>query len=373
MRKTIAFVLVLLFVLALPTALVTHNVSRVVFDTALVKSVFIKQIVQSDLISVTLEWFSYRRAEERVRTGEAQTGIREPDVVKALQFLDRDEWRKIKAEVLPNEILIGWLSAIADGVYAWIDTNDPVPNIALELKPWKDYTKSMHGVNAIQILYDALPPCSPEEIGDFVSRQKSAPSGTTVLYNLGTPCAFPLPWRTGQVADYRHNMDVIIDSNPDRFDLTQALAQIAEQQAIRIESIKQQLRAIRTLVVLSPLFLLALVGSMLILVVRSVSDLGRWVGLQLVVGGLVCLTPPLAYQGIITILFTASPMGGAPQQVQQEFVRVISILAAEIFQPMYVQALVIIVVGAALTILGIVVKQKSPAVPQANPREKIPN
>ena len=51
-------------------------------------------------------------------TGEAQTAIREPDALKALEFPTLDDWRKIKTEVMPNNFLADWVSVTIDGCTA---------------------------------------------------------------------------------------------------------------------------------------------------------------------------------------------------------------------------------------------------------------
>ena len=51
MRKLIAFLLVLLFVLSLPVALLSFNLGRVLFDGPLVKRVVTKEVTESDLIA----------------------------------------------------------------------------------------------------------------------------------------------------------------------------------------------------------------------------------------------------------------------------------------------------------------------------------
>jgi hypothetical protein len=228
MRKFIAFLLVLLFVITLPIALLSFNLGRVLFDAPLVKRVVTKEVTQSDLVPVTLRWFAQRRAQERVMTGEAQTAIREPDALKALEFPTLDNWRKIKAEVMPNEFLTNWVAVTVDGLYGWLDTKDPLPNIVVDLRDWKKYARSEHGWKAIQMVYDSLPPCKQPDIDDFLKRLAAVPPGQEVLYNLYTPCMFPDPWRPDQNQDYLDGREEIIDNAADRFFLTQELSRVSK-------------------------------------------------------------------------------------------------------------------------------------------------
>jgi hypothetical protein len=178
------------------------------------------EVVNSDLIPVTLEWFSDQRAQERVDAGMTLAGIDEPDVVALIEMLDREDWRQIKAEVLPDEILAAWVSVTVDGVYAWIDSGDRVPQITWDMQAFKARVASEHGANCIAIAYANLPPCTQAEIDDFLARLASALAGMDVLYNL---CQFPDPWRADQYNDYVAALQGVAQNVPDQFALADEL------------------------------------------------------------------------------------------------------------------------------------------------------
>lgn len=358
MRKFIAFLLVLFFVFTLPIALLMFNVGRVIFDAPLVKRVVTREVTESDLIATTLRWFAQRRAQERVMTGEAKTAISEPDTLKALQFPTIEHWRQIKGIVLPNRFLENWVSVTLDGLYAWIDTKDPLPNVILDLKAWKDYNRSQYGHQAIQIVYSSLPPCQQADIDDFLKRLKAAPPGQEVLYNLYTPCMFPDPWRPDQNQDYLDERDKIIDLAPDRFFLTQELARVEKESGVGAENIKQQIRLFRTLAqwsILGPILVLILLA---ILVLRSRFGFARWIGVPLLAGGILSLLPTLVYQPIVNAVLIAGPMSEVPREVQTEFTRAFGVLLAEVFNPMLLQSAVILLIGLAITGIGLFVKPR---------------
>ncbi|MBM3131142.1 MAG: hypothetical protein FJ009_21275 [Chloroflexi bacterium] len=296
MRKFIAFLLVLFFVFTLPIALLMFNVGRVIFDAPLVKRVVTREVTESDLIPATLRWFAQRRAQERVLTGEAKTAITEPDTLKALQFPTLDNWRQIKSIVLPNRFLETWVSVTLDGVYAWIDTKDPLPNVVLDLKPWKDYNRSPYGHQAIQIVYGSLPPCQQADIDDFLKRLKAAPR------------MFPAPWRADQNQDYLDERDKIIDTAPNFFALTQELSRVEKQSGVGAENIKQQIRLFRTLAQFSIIVPFVVLLLLVLLAWRSRFDFARWLGVPMLVGGILSLLPTLVYQPIVNTALIAGPM-----------------------------------------------------------------
>jgi hypothetical protein len=342
----------------LPLALLAFNVGRVLFDAPLVKRVITKEVTQSDLIPVTLRWFAQRRAQERVLTGEAQTAIREPDALKAIEFPTVETWRKIRLEVMPNNFLESWTAVTIDGLYGWLDTKDPLPNIVVDLRDWKKYARSEHGWKAIQMVYDSLPPCKQADIDDFLKRLAAAAPGQEVLYNLYTPCMFPDPWKPDQNQDYLDGRDEIIDNAQDRFFLTQELSRVEKQSGIGAESIKNQLLLMRTAANLSLIVPLVMLGLLVVLALRSRMDLARWLGLPIVVGGVLALLPTLVYQPIIGNLLTLGPLSEVPAQVRAEFARSFGVLLSEAFSPMMFEAIAIIVVGLVIVVVGIARKPK---------------
>lgn len=358
MRKFIAFFIALVFVACLPLSLLAFNVGRVVFDQELVKQVATREVTESDLIAVVLRWFAQRRAQERVMTGEAQTAIREPDALKALEFPTLENWRVIKSQVLPNQFLADWVAVAVNGFYSWIDTNDPLPQITFDLRVWKQAMKGANGNKAIQVVYDSLPACKQADIDDFLKRLAATPPGKEILYNLYTPCMFPAPWRADQNQDYLDGRDEIVGYTPDRFFLTQELSRLEKQSGVGADSIKQQLRAIRTAALLSLIAPVILFVLILLFAFRGWADVARWLGLPLLVGGLVSLLPTLVYQPIFNSMLTTGPMSEVPKEVQTEFLRAFGVLLAEIFRPMMFESLILMLAGLAITVVGMVRKPR---------------
>ncbi|MBN2148675.1 MAG: hypothetical protein JW726_14910 [Anaerolineales bacterium] len=365
--KTVALIVAVLLVVALPISLFAFDLGRAIFNVELVKRIITDEVVNSDLIPVALEWYSDRRAEERVATGEAMTGISEPDVVLLMSYLDRDDWREIKSEVLPAEILTEWTSVTVDGVYKWIDTNDRVPQITWKMQTFKERVNGQHGSNCIVITFKNLEPCTQEEIEDFQSRLAAAPSGTEVLYNL---CNFPDPWHEDQFNDYLASLQDVVNNIPNEFALTEELAQVEDTAGVGPEALKQTLRSIRFWAGIAWLVPLALALILAALVVRSLEGLGRWIGFPLMVGGVLTLLPALTYRWLITNILAAGPLSETPELVMQEATRSILRLAAEVFRPLMWQALVLILVGLALAVFALLRRRSAKEAPLAASEEQ---
>jgi hypothetical protein len=357
LAKFLALVCVILLVITLPLALVAFDVGRVLFNQPLVTRTLTEEVVQSDFLPIVLEWFSDRRAQERVDSGEALTGILEPDIVLLLSFMDRNDWRQIKQEVLTDEILTTWTSQTVSGFYAWIDSDDRVPQITWSMQPFKDRVNTEHGANSIVIAYDNLPDCTQAEIDDFRSRLAAVPADAEVLYNL---CRFPDPWHEDQFSDYVRSLQNVVNDIPPQFELTKEVAQLENRQGAGPQTIKNQLRLIRFLMRwlwLAPWALFTAIG---LLVVRSWHAAGRWWGLPLVVSGAVLLLPALVYRPLVTALVSSGLLSEVPMVVIDEALRITFRLTDEVFRPMLIQAIAIILVGLLPSLVLFLRREKKP-------------
>lgn len=354
--KAGAVIVVVFLVLALPLSLFFFDLGQAVFNQPLVKRIVTDEVVNSDLIPAALEWLSDRRAQERVASGEALTGITEPDIVLLMSFLDAGDWRQIKAEVLTDEILTDWTSVTVDGVYDWIDTEERNPQVSWSMQAFKDRVNSEHGTNSIVIAFDNLEPCNQEQIADFEARLAAAPEGTEVLYNL---CNFPDPWHEDQFQDYLNALGDVVRNVPDSFNLTEELLQVEDAtEGVGPLALKEMLRNIRTLAGWAWLVPLVLLALLVLLAVRSLKDAGRWLGAPLMVGGALALLPALVYRSVITGWLISGPLSEAPDLIRSEATRAILRLAAEVFRPLMFQALALLAVGLVLVVLMLVLGSK---------------
>lgn len=352
--KLIAFGFALILMVALPISVLVYNLGRVIFNGPLVTRVVTEIVTESDLIPAGLEWFSEQRADERYRSGEAEAWVGEPDMMQLVEFLDLNDWRTIRREVLPDEILAEFVSVSVEGTYVWIDSDDRVPDITWNLQPFINRVNSEHGIKSITIAYDALPECKEDQIADFKSRLAADPPGAEVLYNL---CEFPDPWHPDQFNDYVESLNEMVSEIPGQFALTGELAGIDDTQGAGPEFIKTQLRLIRRLKNLAPLISLALLVLILIFGVRSLKGLGLWWGIPLALSSLITLIIAFVHSVIIRVL-SAGPLSEVPPLIGDEAISAVLRLAREVFRPMLWQSLIILAIGLALVIIGIIAKSK---------------
>lgn len=345
----------LLFIISLPFGLLLFNAGRVLYDPPLMKEILTEITIESDLVPAGLSWYSTIRARERYVSGQAEAWVDEPNLVDLIEFIEFSGWRTIRWEVLTNDILTDWVSTSVDDVYAWIDSDQPVPEIVLDLTKFRQRVASDHGLQAIMIAYQALPPCTEEQINDFKGRLASASAGTEVLYNL---CSFPDPWYEDQFLNYLDSLEDLAANTPSTINLIGQLPRTMDIPSAGAETIKQPLRFSRQIVwaaLVTPAVFLILLAS---LVVRSWGDIGRWLGVPLAIGGTFTALPALFHRSIVIRMLSLSTINKIPPIVQNEVTEAILRFAKEIFEPMLWASLVILPISLVLILIGSLVESR---------------
>ena len=220
------FVVLLLLILSLVLILTTlltvvgFDIWRVAFDPTLIKGMLADEFVDSPLIPRVLENLSQRRAQQRVESGEALSGVNEPDIMLLISFLDFDDWNEMRQLIVTDEFITHLISVTVDSFYDWLDSSDPSPKFMWDVTELKENLTGQAGVDAIMVAYRALPECTDEEIADFEARLAEMPPGVEILYNL---CQFPGAYGEDQIGDYVNALVDVSDNVPDKYDFSQML------------------------------------------------------------------------------------------------------------------------------------------------------
>jgi len=356
LTKVIAFLIVLFLVVLLPISMLLYNTGQAIFRPPLIKEILTEIVIDSEIIPVGLQWFAKDRAEQRYEDESAIAWQDEPDILDLLSFVEIDGWQIIREEILPDDLLLEWVSVTVDGVYAWIDSEEVLPDIAWDLLPFKERVRSEHGANAVQLVYNALPPCSEDQIADFKSRLTAALPGMEVLYNL---CQFPDSFGKDQVSDYHAALILIVEYIPDSFNLTQELENTVDTQGAQPLVIKAQLLFLRTLMRLAPFIPVILLLLVLVFAIRSLEDLGYWWGVPMIIAGGLLVILAAFYRAMILSTFSIGPLSEVPSVVREEAIGGIMQLAAEIFRPMMVHSIVILVLGVLVLVVGLLLNSRT--------------
>jgi len=346
--------LAILFGISTLLSLLSYDVWRIFFDPPLIKSILTDEFIESDLVPRVLEDFSARRAAQRVESGEALSGVDEPDIQLLLSYVDFDAWTEIKNLIITDDFITHLVSVSVDGIYSWLDSPDPLPAFVWEMTPIKDRLVGQDGEDAIMTAYRTMPECTPEEVENLQSRMATMPPGVEVLYNL---CQFPDPWEEDQIGDY---VNALIDFNqnvPEAYDFNQMLGgSMAASGAARL--IKSALKLIRFLGQWGWIVSLSLLALIAIISVRSMNAAGKWLGIPIFISGALTLGIHFLVKGQLPDLVTGRLASQVSPLLITEISASIGRLMGHVFQPLLVEGLVLSGIGLILIILGAVIKKK---------------
>lgn len=338
--RFLAFISALLFILILPLSLLSFNVGRVLFNRPLLKTVITDSVTDSDLVPNALAWFT-----EEVSAGLPLTEVAQQDLAAVLLSLTQEGWTAIRAEVLSDDILAGWTSSIVDGFYDWLDSDDPLPHFSLDMQSFKARINSDFGLRAIEIAYNALPICGNEQVDEFKTMLASVVPGLNVYY---PPCQFPDEYKTDQLTDYLNSLTDIVNLIPDRYEL--ALQQ-APNAGEGWASLKSFLLIFRTTYWMGTLLAILLWIIIALLVIRTPRGLARWGGIPLALAGIATILLSWLSGALISAFLISGPLQTAPPLLREEILQAVSRLLQEMFSPMMIQGLVVLLLGGLMTVI----------------------
>jgi hypothetical protein len=347
--QIIKLLIALIFIVALPLSMTALNTGKVVFNPVVVKRVLTETITGSDLIPSTLAWVSELRAKERDATNTAIPWNDEPNALDLIEFIGVEDWRRITSGLITDEIRLDWITASVDGFFEWLDSDIPLSNIVWDLTTLKGRINSQHGVEALSIAYEALPPCKESQIKEFKDRLISVPAGSNVFYTL---CKFPDPWGEDQFSEYTRSLGDLVTFMPPSWNPTDAFSPGPDSQGVKADAAKKQFLQARWQMKMAPVIPVILLLLIMLSVGYSLKSLGFWWGIPITTGAIIGLIINLTHRRPITQYLSNNLMRGVPLLIRPVIYEISLRTAAQIFRPMLWQSLVILVMGLAMILVG---------------------
>jgi hypothetical protein len=348
LKNIILAILSLLLVFFVITGVVGYNIWRIFFNPPLVKQIVGNEILKSELIPVLLEDFSMRRAEERVSKNESLSGVSEPDIPLLLSYMSLDSWRQIRDIILQPDFVNNLISVTMDGLYKWLDSRDPFPQIVWDLSSLKTQLVGQDGKQVVMIAYLSMPTCSQDEVNDLKARLANVPPGVEVLYNL---CQFPAPWQDDQIGDYTNALAEVNQNIPNEFNFSQMLEQSQGNANKPMQSLKNFLIFLRFFGLWGWIFAFILLVLVVGIGVRSFRSLGKWVGIPLLISGVVLLVIYFLLRFLLSMLLQISIHSVTSQLVFDAVNNSLMYLTGLIFQPILPEGIIITIVGLVMIVL----------------------
>ncbi|MDH5508709.1 MAG: hypothetical protein OEZ02_15915, partial [Anaerolineae bacterium] len=158
-----AAVLIMLFVIvALPLSLTARAIGRVFFSPETVV-----QLVEENFLDPELAASLVRDAvNERLNDPDIQSDPTSELLLQGVYNLDDEDWVELLRMVAPKELLAESLRQVVDGYYAWLDGPEAVPQMRVDVRPWK-HNVSKNTLPVVELALNALPQCDAAQIEVF--------------------------------------------------------------------------------------------------------------------------------------------------------------------------------------------------------------
>jgi hypothetical protein len=354
--KFVAFILAGILVLAVPTALMFHNLGEVLFDQELISGISKEVIVNSDMLPAALEIATNQQAEEistKIEGTERPEG-RGLNLYFMIFSMKDENWIKFREALLAEEVIAGWIDQTIQGLFAWLDSEDPVPYIMWDMNPLLEKMRGPEGQDAVVAYYESLPDCTDLQMEEMQTQPGEPLPRAKMVEELCKLSTFP---HGEQIQVYNDVMQMVVDATPTEYNFTQGVLKDRDQ--IRgTYTLKWRLRTYRYNMDTAMLFPVGLLFLILILGVRSMEALGQWWGIPLLGGSLITILLSLLSGPLWRGVLTGNMPEGIPQTslLYHEIIDSSTLVMSQVFNPLIWQAFIILLIGAGLFAMSFILR-----------------
>ena len=275
LMKILAAFLVFVVIVALPLSLLMYNIARVVFSPEIMSDLLTTRLVESGVIRGFIT--DTLLSPESLR-GQ---GPGEFDFSRVLKNLSPEERGAMVDILIPPKWIEDQISNSFKAAYTWIDDDRPLPLIALDMRPIKERLLGGGIVEVVDTIVDSWPSCSVSEVEHLREVIEFGGEFPEFL------CEPPEPFR-GRVIDLTsEQLSQMVRELPEELPLSGDPSHPSDLADIAV--MKEWIRLARALFRSIWLLPIALLGLIMALVIRSWSELGRWWGIPLLIGGVFSL------------------------------------------------------------------------------------
>jgi len=324
-RKTLAALCALLFIISGIVALVAFNIEWYAFNSSAYKQAFERQ----DL---------YGRTPEILANALYSYILGSQNTDPYLKELTQEEWQGTIASVVPPVELKLLTDSALDSVFDYL--NDRTNSVQISLLPIKQRLTGPAGVEIVQKILQAQPDCTAEQL---LQIGMGFLSGDIGLCN-------PPPELIGFMNPFiESQLQLITFSIPNEITLISSLPGDADPRA--------RLRQVRSLMNLTPVLPVFFLFCLTIFAVRSLMDWLQWWGYPFLLTGGVSVLIALMGAPLVGILVQSIlefySSGLIPPILFSAIREAISAVTGEILRPVFYESLILAGVGFSLVLTSL--------------------
>ena len=321
----------LIFAITLPLTLVAFAWGQVLFSAQAITDIFTDELLgsgalQEIAIEVMLE--QVPRGGEEVAAG-------------LLDFLGRERLDEMLANLFPTEWTEGQIRSNIDSLYAWLDNDQLVPDLSLDIQPLKDRLLAGGAEQLAATVVSSWPTCSLEHVEILL--REGVPRGELPAFL----CQPPEPLRTTVVT-------VATDLVLRQVAALPSVVSVGEDAPIEaspneLMEFKQSLRTLRALSRAGWLLPLSMLGLIVAVAVRSWDQLLRWWGGSILAAGLGTFLMLGTVEGTVERVRNSAPVRAAfPGPFENVMQDVIDRLLDAVSGQLFILAMLLGIVGLVM-------------------------
>lgn len=350
MRRLIALIFSLIFIILLPSLFYLQAVKAHVFNAQFYKDELVKYNVYQKIIDESI----YQVVD-----------LDKYSLIKEIPFFDKNDLTDVMRSLIIPSWIQGQVESVIDQLFAWMQSNKNIRDtgIFVSLGSFKNKASSII-TTKVEEKFNLLPPCAEGQSVSFQAGWQSCRPANLSLEELFSQL----------------NINSIINKIPEQVDLVSlAVNSHNTQEKNNITGILDAIDKFHqmTLLVFSLtgwLYLLAVILFILIiiLVARSARSFLRWTGINLFLPGVIMIVSLLWLNNFVQKRINNIPsLTGFFASFTDIFKNVILDLSREVIGRLRVEGIIVLVIGVFFIILSFIIKKKAVVVaPTATPKSK---
>jgi hypothetical protein len=315
-------------VLSLPLSIAARDLGVVLFSQERMQSILQTRLVETGTLNRILAETLF---------GGKNLAVEADWYKRAMEHLSEPERQELLKLLLPSGWLDDQILSISDSFFNWLETDQPLPELSLDIRPLKAQLLGDGLDRAVEIIVDSWPSCSPEDV-DMLQRAMDEGQELPMLI-----CEPPEPIR-GLIIDLAiRTLARETAAIPDHVPVLGSGSTDLQE----LQSMKQSLRSLRVFMTWSWLLPVAALGPIMALKIRSTDDIGQWWGLPLFFSGLTTLFFNLVLRGSRDeILSDVLRDVGSPESIPYQLIAgTIQSVANQALRLMLFHAVMLAIVG----------------------------
>ncbi len=345
--KFLAVIIMVFVIIFLPLSLFARNVGEVMFSKNVVSDLIEENLFDADILAklaqdlITSNPLTASIADDSSAVSEFVNG--------ALQNLNLDQWSELITAITPPDLMSDTFNSIFDEFYIWMDNDEPVPNIVIDLKPWKSNT-IQNSSTVLGLVLNVLPACTSAQISTYAINSAVNFFGGTETNSIPL-CKPKEPYYSLLVDKGTLAIPSIAEKLPDQVDLADQLGTAQFNLVI----LKQTLKSARFLLQWSWVIVLILFLVAIPMGARSISQSFKWAGWPLFISGgfLFALVLSLDFISTRLVSFISKLFfADIPETIGGFLESILGIMMKFFALPLKNQGLIVFVVGVLSLMTG---------------------